>query len=148
MSEYLEKEDITDRTEGIYKYSLDIHLSLMQNLTKLIDYVNLKNQLKNNGNVTVNNKIYYRNDMDSLIDENFPDIIIQQIYEIEYPKLGNLLMPIISEAKSNDNSIQSQFNQLYNEDACTYLFFNDNDIAQCQIFWNGIISKGMEQALT
>ena len=148
MSEYLEKEDITDRTEGIYKYSLDIHLSLMQNLTKLIDYVNLKNQLKNNGNVTVNNKIYYENDMDSLIDENFPDIIIQQIYEIEYPKLGNLLMPIISEAKSNDNSIQSQFNQLYNEDACTYLFFNDNDIAQCQIFWNGIISKGMEQALT
>ena len=50
VSEYLEKEDITDRTEGIYKYSLDIHLSLMQNLTKLIDYVNLKNQLKNNGN--------------------------------------------------------------------------------------------------
>ena len=148
MNEYLEKEDITDRTEGIYKYSLDIHLSLMQNLTKLIDYVNLKNQLKNNGNVTVNNKIYYRNDMDSLIDENFPDIIIQQIDEIEYPKLGNLLMPIISEAKSNDNSIQSQFNHLYNEDACTYLFLNSNDIAQCQIFWNGIISKGMEQALT
>ena len=57
-------------------------------------------------------------------------------------------MPIISEAKSNDNSIQSQFNHLYNEDACTYLFLNSNDIAQCQIFWNGIISKGMEQALT
>ena len=150
-NDYLEKEDITDRTEGIYKYSLDIHLSLIENLTKIIDYVNLKTDFANNGNVTVNNKVY--TDNDSLIRDNFPQITIQKIDEIDYPKLGNLLMPIISEAHDNDlDSIPSQFNQLYNAEACIYLFQNSNNseesINKCQGFWNGIISKGMEQALT
>ena len=150
-NDYLEKEDITDRTEGIYKYSLDIHLSLIENLTKIIDYVNLKTDFANNGNVTVNDKVY--TDNDSLIRDNFPQITIQKIDEIDYPKLGNLLMPIISEAHDNDlDSIPSQFNQLYNAEACIYLFQNSNNseesINKCQGFWNGIISKGMEQALT
>ena len=150
-SDYLEKEDITDRTEGIYKYSLDIHLSLMENLTKLIDFANLKIEFRNNGNATVEDKVY--TDMETLIKENFPSITIQKIDEIDYPKLGNLLMPIISEAgNENDDSIASQFNQLYNADACTYLFKNRYDngvsIQKCEAFWNGIIAKGMEQALT
>ena len=57
-NDYLEKEDITDRTEGIYKYSLDIHLSLIENLTKLIDFVNYKTEFEKNGNVTVNDITY------------------------------------------------------------------------------------------
>jgi hypothetical protein len=150
-NDYLEKEDITDRTEGIYKYSLDIHLSLIENLTKIIDFVNLKNEFEKTQNVTVGDKIY--TDLNSLIEDNFPILSIQKIDEIDYPKLGNLLMPIISEAGDDDDaSIASQLNHLYNSDACTYLFKDMNDggtsILKCQQFWNGIISKGMEQALT
>ena len=122
-SDYLEKEYITDRTEGMYKYSLDIHLSLIENLTKLIDFVGLKIELKTNGNFTVDDKIY--TDIDTFIEENFPSISVLKIDEIELPKLGNLLMPIISEAgDENDNSIESQFNRLYNLDPCEYLFGN------------------------
>ena len=150
-NDYLEKEDITDRTEGIYKYSLDIHLSLIENLTKIIDFVNLKNEFEKTQNITVGDKIY--TDLNSLIEDNFPILSIQKIDEIDYPKLGNLLMPIISEAGDEDDaSIASQLNHLYNSDACTYLFKDMNDggtsIIKCQQFWNGIISKGMEQALT
>ena len=148
-NDYLEKEDITDRTEGIYKYSLDIHLSLIENLTKIINFVNQKTELINNGNVTVDDVIY--TDVDKLTEEKFPRIVIQKIDEIDYPKLGNLLMPIISEAKDNQpNSIASQLNQLYNGEACIYLFESRGALAvtKCQVFWNGIISKGMEQALT
>ena len=150
-NDYLEKEDITDRTEGIYKYSLDIHLSLIENLTKIIDFVNLKNEFEKTQNITVGDKIY--TDLNSLIEDNFPILSIQKIDEIDYPKLGNLLMPIISEAGDDDDaSIASQLNHLYNSDACTYLFKDMNDggasILKCQQFWNGIISKGMEQALT
>ena len=148
-NDYLEKEDITDRTEGIYKYSLDIHLSLMENLTQIIDFLVLKTDFENNKIATVKNKIY--TDLDTLIEDNFPNITIQKIDEIDYPKLGNLLMPIISEASDdeNDQSISSQFNQLYNGDACAYLFKNmSGTISKCQEFWNGIITKGMEQALT
>ena len=148
-NDYLEKEDITDRTEGIYKYSLDIHLSLIENLTKLINFVNQRTELENNGNVTVDGIVY--TDVVNLTAEQFPNIIIQKIDEIDYPKLGNLLMPIISEAKDNDQkSIASQLNQLYNGDACVYLFQSRGEytVNNCQKFWNGIISKGMEQALT
>ena len=150
-NDYLEKEDITDRTEGMYKYSLDIHLSLMENLTKLVNYANLKIEFRNNGNVTVDDKVY--TNIDTLMEEQFPLILIQNVEEIDYPKLGNLLMPIISEAENeDDDSIASQFNQLYNSDACKYLFSNRGDnglsVSKCQAFWNGIIAKGMEQALT
>ena len=86
-NDYLEKEDITDRTEGIYKYSLDIHLSLIENLTKIIDFVNLKNEFEKTQNVTVGDKIY--TDLNSLIEDNFPILSIQKIDEIDYPKLGN-----------------------------------------------------------
>ena len=135
----------------MYKYSLDIHLSLIENLTKLIDFVDLKIELKTNGNVTVDDKVY--TDIDTFIEENFPSISVLKIDEIELPKLGNLLMPIISEAgDENDNSIASQFNRLYNLDPCEYLFGNMIDsefaVSKCENYWNGVISKGMEQALT
>ena len=89
-NDYLEKEDITDRTEGIYKYSLDIHLSLIENLTKLINFVNQRTELENNGNVTVDGIVY--TDVVNLTAEQFPNMIIQKIDEIDYPKLGNLLL--------------------------------------------------------
>ena len=112
----------------------------------------LKTDLINNGNVTIKGKIY--TDLDLFVDENFPNIMIPKVDEIDYPKLENLLMPIISEASDkNPQSIPSQFNQLYNGDACVYLFKDvenmvDAIIGACREFWNGIIAKGLEQALT
>ena len=151
-NDYLVKEDIADKTEGIYKYSLDTFLTLIENLTQIIDFMVLKTDLITNGEVKVNDKVY--TDLNIFTDENFPNVTIPKIDGIEYPKLGNLLMPIISEAADSDeNSIQSQFNQLYNGDACYYLFKDSEDMVEliiltCQLFWNGIIAKGMEQALT
>ena len=111
----------------------------------------MKIEFRNNGNVTVDDKVY--TNIDTLMEEQFPLILIQNVEEIDYPKLGNLLMPIISEAgNEDDDSIASQFNQLYNSDACKYLFSNRGDnglsVSKCQELWNGIIAKGMEQALT
>ena len=98
----------------------------MENLTKLVNYANLKIEFRNNGNVTVDDKVY--TNIDTLMEEQFPLILIQNVEEIDYPKLGNLLMPIISEAgNEDDDSIASQFNQLYNSDACKYLFSNRGD---------------------
>ena len=149
-NDYLEKDYISDRTEGIFKYSLDIHISLLENLRYLIEFVDSENILNNNGIIEVNNKTYTKSDINSFIDENFPNITLQNINEIEYPHLGDLLMPIISKALGDDDeSTESQLNQLYNGDACEYLFKNNiKAIENCKSFWNGIMSKGMEQALT
>ena len=146
-NDYLEIEDITDKTEGIYKESLDIHLNVSRKLKEIIDFINLEEDLIKNTNITYNNKLY--TDKNIFIKENFPDIYIQNINEINFPKLGNLLMPIVSSDDNDSNSIHSQFNELYNGDACKFLFSDSNsEYDKCIKFWNGIIKKGMEQSLT
>ena len=138
---YLEKEDITDKTEGIYKESLDIHLSVARKVKAIIDFINLEEEfIKENPNAQEINKF---------IDEHYPDLYIPNINEYTFPKLGNLLMPIVSSDDNSSNSIEHQFNELYNGNACEFLFPNSkNESDKCINFWNGIISKGMEQALT
>jgi hypothetical protein len=128
---YLQVESITDETEGIYKESLDIHLMLLRKVKIIIDYVNEKEEAKKTGNTV-----------------NFPKITIPSIDEIEFPKLGNLLMPIVS-SSGDEAAIASQFNELYNRDACQFLFHDHKDkYEECITFWNGVIAKGMEQSLT
>ena len=127
-TDYLEIESITDQTEGIYKESLDIHLELLRIVKIIVDYVNEKEK---NGNTV-----------------KLPYIRIPNIDELEYPKLGNLLMPIVS-SSGDEFSISSQFNELYNGNACQFLFGDkEDDYNDCVNFWNGIIAKGMEQSLT
>ena len=148
-TDYLEIEDITDETEGIYKESLDNHIFLLRKIKNLTDYTNLKEELKRNGEVTVNNKIYKVENMNLFVNDIFPTIEIPDINGFEFPKLGNLLMPIVSSANDNSNSIHSQFNELYNGDACKFLFPElGKSYEKCSEFWNGIIAKGMEQSLT
>jgi len=146
-NEYLEIEQIADETEGIYKGALDIHLDLIRTVQKLVEYINSREDLKNNGNVTVNGKIY--SDIDLFENEAFPQLIVKNIDQIDFPKLGNLLMPIVSSSNDDSASIHSQFNELYNGNACDFLFPEPGiENKACTDFWNGIITKGMEQSLT
>ena len=74
---------------------------------------------------------------------------VKNIDEIDFPKLGNLLMPIVSSSNDDSESIHSQFNELYNGNACNFLFPKPGiENEACTEFWNGIITKGMEQSLT
>jgi hypothetical protein len=124
--DYLEVEEITDKTEGIYKDSLEIHLGLIRILKSIIDYIDSKAS-----------------------EENFPNKEVPNIDRIYFPKFGNLLMPIVSASNDEPNSIYHHFNELYNGNACNFLFPDpgkQND--ECSKFWNGIITNGMEQSLT
>ena len=145
--DYLEKEHIADQTEGIYKESLDIHLNLVRKVKIIMDFVNLEEELKEKEILIYNNTAY--TNLSKFINENFPNFSFPNIDQIAFPKLGNLLMPIVSSNDDDSSSIQSQFNELYNRDACKFLFPDlDIEYASCLLFWNGIIAKGMEQSLT
>jgi len=125
-SQYQELEQITDKTEGIYKDSLEIHLELIRILKSIIDYIDLEGS-----------------------ERSFPNLYVKNIDEINFPKFGNLLMPIVSSANDDTNSINYKFNELYNKNACNFLFpepGKKNSV--CTSFWNGIITNGMEQSLT
>ena len=145
--DYLEKEHIADQTEGIYKESLDIHLNLVRKVKIIMDFVNLEEELKEKKILIYNNTAY--TNLSKFINENFPNFSFPNIDQIAFPKLGNLLMPIVSSNDDDSSSIQSQFNELYNRDACKFLFPDLSiEYASCLLFWNGIIAKGMEQSLT
>ena len=146
-SDYLEVESIADETEGIYKFSLDIHLNISRKVKIIIDFVNSVEELNEIGYIIYNNKNY--TELEMFINEAFHDIGVPSIDQIEFPKLGNLLMPIVSSSSDDSSSIASQFNELYNGNACKFLFTEEsNEYNQCINFWNGIIAKGMEQSLT
>ena len=69
--------------------------------------------------------------------------------DITFPKFGNLLMPIVSEAGDDTSTIEYKFNQLYNADTCALFFGSTGEnYTTCSNFWNGILTKGMEQAMT
>ena len=36
------------------------------------------------------------------------------------PKMGNLLMPLVSEVNDESTDIEKKLNQLYNDNACSY----------------------------
>ena len=142
-NDYLEKEDITDKTEGIYKESLDIHLSIARIVKELLDFINLKEKFEEN------NPNPDKETINTFIKDNYRNLTIPNINQFNFPKLGNLLMPIVSYDDNNSNSIEHQFNELYNGNACKFLFpDSEEEYGNCTNFWNGIIAKGMEQSLT
>ena len=72
--------------------------------------------------------------------------------ELTTPKMGNLLMPLVSGINEFSTETEKKLNQLYNADSCSILVGqNSNDsiiYKYCLSFWSNILVKGMEQAIT
>ena len=70
--------------------------------------------------------------------------------ELTTPKLGSLLMPLVSAVNDDSSETEQKLNQLYNGDSCLILVGNENNITYnyCKKFWSNILVKGMEQAIT
>ena len=150
--DYLKFDSSTNQIEGIYKSSFDIFLSLK---TQLEPYEELVSEIKNaneslqqnpNQPVTIGNVTCYNiSCLDSILKF---EMTVPSAADIETPKLGNLLMPLVNDMGKITNSA-TELNNLYNSDACEVLFKNDsNAYNNCSTFWQGILLKGMEQSIT
>jgi hypothetical protein len=68
------------------------------------------------------------------------------------PKMGNLLMPLVSAVNEESTDTEQKLNQLYNDNACSILLEgieqNSTIYKYCVNFWSNILVKGMEQAIT
>ena len=78
---------------------------------------------------------------------------IPKIDEIVVPKFGNLIMQISKNSDFKKETL-AKFNTLYTKDVCKELIENKgneeyrSDLKCCETFWNGVLTKGMEQAVT
>ena len=72
--------------------------------------------------------------------------------DLTTPKLGSLLMPLVSAVNDDSTDTEQKLNQLYNSDACFILTGESSedskDYKYCVSFWSNILMKGMEQAIT
>jgi hypothetical protein len=72
--------------------------------------------------------------------------------QLTTPKLGNLLMPLVSGINDLSTETEKKLNQLYNADACAILVGGNSENSiiyeYCVSFWSNILVKGMEQAIT
>ena len=70
--------------------------------------------------------------------------------ELTTPKLGSLLMPLVSGVDNTSTETEIKLNNLYNNDSCAILVGKDNLQAYdyCSKFWSNILGKGMEQGIT
>ena len=70
--------------------------------------------------------------------------------ELTSPKLGSLLMPLVSAVDDSSTDTEIKLNNLYNSDSCIILVGKENVEAYnyCSNFWSNILGKGMEQGIT
>ena len=70
--------------------------------------------------------------------------------ELTTPKLGSLLMPLVSDVDSSSTETEQKLNYLYNDDSCKILIREEEKESYdyCKLFWSGILVKGMEQGIT
>ena len=70
--------------------------------------------------------------------------------ELTTPKLGSLLMPLVSGVDETSTETEIKLNNLYNNDSCAILIGKENEqlYRYCSNFWSNILGKGMEQGIT
>ena len=70
--------------------------------------------------------------------------------ELTTPKLGSLLMPLVSDVDETSTETEQKLNNLYNDDSCKILVDSNDEASYkyCALFWSGILVKGMEQGIT
>jgi hypothetical protein len=70
--------------------------------------------------------------------------------ELTTPKLGSLLMPLVSAVDDSSTDTEIKLNNLYNNDSCAILVGKENvqPYTYCSNFWSNILGKGMEQGIT
>ena len=70
--------------------------------------------------------------------------------ELTTPKLGSLLMPLVSGVDDTSTETEIKLNNLYNNDSCAILIGKENTqlYQYCSNFWSNILGKGMEQGIT
>ena len=91
---------------------------------------------------------YYENNLiDCKTMGNFQPMNIKKISDLKIPKFGNLIMQISSNSDCKKETLE-RFNSLYSNNACKEIMEYSHEIIYCENFWSGVLSKGMEQAIT
>jgi hypothetical protein len=150
----LDFDSTSNNIEGVFKSSFDIYLSLKTELAKYVDYEIKKQELANYLDNNPNTKVIF----EGLVYSSSADLLNSDYKynmnlpnQIETPKIGSLLMPLINTDLNTASDAVIKLNNLYNVNSCEVLFdkkIQIDDYNYCSNFWSSILLKGMEQSIT
>ena len=122
---------IIESIETVFTDSFIIYLNFKIELLYYIDYYHRNaEQIKNN---TLKNYT-----LSIITNKNYTS-----------PDFNNYIMEILNDFEEDEgNSTEAIIYKLYNKDACQILYnLNSSNYNECRVFWSGVISKGLEQAI-
>ena len=125
ITSYLEFDDMNDNLCNVYADSISI-------------FVKLKRELDQYENNYINCNV---------IKNGFTKMEIPRINNVTIPKFGNLIMQISRNADFKKGTLK-KFINLYSNNACEEIMEYSYQLVSCQNFWSGVLTKGMEQAIT
>jgi len=153
MASMLSFDLTTNSIQGVYKQSFMIYLDLKRELATYIDWELAKKtaafNFDSNSNATVFFNNYLYTNKNQLLKGSYYKMNLPS--QINTPKIGTLLMPLINTDLATASTTINNLNKLYNLDACSIIFSKEvevTDYAQCAEFWSSILLKGMEQSIT
>jgi len=125
-NEFLSFDSINDEIIGVFKESFDIYLKLKREL-----------------------ELYEKTLTNCVIDKNKTTYVmkIPKINEVKNPNLGNSIIEITSGSGYSKETLKN-FTELFDENACVHLSHSTSGYRMCVYIWNGILEKGLEQAIT
>lgn len=153
LTSMLSFDSTTNSIEGVYKESFLIYFNLKKELASYADFELLKQATARsfdlNPNATVN---FNGNQFSSKAQLLFYASYKMNLpLQLNTPKIGTLLMPIINTDLTEASDTINNLNNLYNLDACSVIFSKEIEVAEyslCARFWSSILLKGMEQSIT
>lgn len=153
MASMLSFDYTTNSIEGVYKESFTIYLDLKRELASYIDWEIAKNNAAQKFGSNPNATVYFNNlpytSKAQLLKGSYYKMNLPN--QIDTPKIGTLLMPLINTDLTTASITINSLNNLYNLDACSIIFRKEEqviDYDQCAKFWSSILLKGMEQSIT
>ena len=149
--DFLDFDDTLNTLEGIYKTTSEIFIEIRKQELNYLNFTVLKEQAIQKLNATTDEDFtvefkgenYTKSDIDVL-----NSLIYQtELDSLEVPTIGNLLLSLIKDVKTDDSSsAKSQLKILYNGDSCTLLFsHNETLFNECINLWSSILLQGYEQ---
>ena len=123
-NDYLKFDEMNDSLNDVYEESISNFVRLKRELDKY--------------------ELYYT---DCNTINNASKMNIPRINNITIPKFGNLIMQISRNSDFQKKTLQ-KFNNLYSNDACEQIMEYSYQLDYCKNFWSGVLTKGIEQAIT
>jgi hypothetical protein len=151
-NDFLNYDIITDSIEGIFIESNYAYILLKNEIINYINFNSHKQKLIKNLNSNINTSVIFHNNIYEM--SNISDLINLN-YSFNLPSRDNLSInkigPLLSILFDGVNTNKGSYKELYDifyGDACLKVNRTDYEYDNCLLVWSGILSKGLDQALT